>query len=384
LIGGGPNILGHSHPTVMEAVARQLSRGTNTIVPSEHSLELATLINRHMPHLERIRFLTTGSESMHVAMRVARAFTGRRLVGKFEGNFHGGYDNELVSGRAVAGALHAPDAVADGAGIPQSILDDTLVLPFNATDEAVTLIEQHAHELAAVVIEPIACTWMGGVPARDDFLSALRAVTTKHGILLIFDEIVTAFRVALGGAAEMTKVVPDLTALAKIIGGGFPLGALGGRADIMETTLGPASPGDDLSRKAFQSGTFQSNLISMTAGIATLQELSKPGVLDRINANGDRLRSEVTHHGVKLGLNIHGLGYGSIVGFHFAEEEPTSLRDVLASDRDSVAAFCLGLVANGVFITPYHLGLTNAAQSDDDIDRIIEVSRQVLDAIAGA
>jgi glutamate-1-semialdehyde 2,1-aminomutase len=384
LIGGGPNILGHSHPAVTEAVAQQIGRGTSMMIPTELVLEISEVINRHMPHLERIRYVTTGAEAMHMAIRIARGFTGRSRIGKFEGNFHGGYDNELVSGRAVGGDLGAPQALPDSAGIPAGILQDTLVLPYNRTEETVALIEQHADELAAVVLEPIACTWMGGVPAGEDFLRRVREVTEAHGILLVFDEIVTGFRVALGGATEMTGVTPDLTALAKAIGGGYPLGAIGGRADVMEATLTPARPGEDMSRKVFQSGTFQSNLVAMTAGLATLRELERPGVLDRVNAHGDRMRAEIVKHATSLGLPMHGLGYGSIVGFHFADEAPTSIRDVLASQREYVAAFCLGLVVNDVFITPYHLGLTNAAQSDADIDTIIAAARGVLDTIAAA
>jgi glutamate-1-semialdehyde 2,1-aminomutase len=384
LIGGGPHILGHSNPVVADAVERQMRRGTSTIVPGEISLQLAELIHEHMPHLEQIRYVTTGAEAMHMSIRVARGFTGRDRIGKFEGNFHGGYDNELVSGRTVAGDQALPVPTSDGAGIPASVLADTLVLPYNDTAATVALIEAHADKLAAVVIEPIACTWMGGVPAELDFLRAVRDVTTKHGIILIFDEIVTGFRVSLGGAAQLTGVTPDLTALAKIIGGGYPLGAFGGRADIMHATLDPVSPGDDASRSVFQSGTFQSNLISMTAGFTALTELARDGVLDRINAFGDRMRTEIVKHAVGLGLPMHGLGYGSIVGFHFADAAPTSMRDVLASQREFVAAFCLGLVVHDVFITPYHLGLTNGSQTDADIDTIIDTAKNVLDQIAAA
>jgi glutamate-1-semialdehyde 2,1-aminomutase len=383
LLGGGPNILGHSHPAVMAAVAAQLPHGTNALAASELSLELAEMINRNMPHLELLRYVTTGSEAMHMAIRTARGFTGRTKIGKFEGNFHGGYDNHLVSGRVTSGSLADPVGQPDGAGIPQSIVDDTLVLPFNRTEETLALIEAHADELAAVVIEPIACTWMGGVAADLDFLQAVRAITAAKNIVLIFDEIVTGFRVSLGGWAAVTGVTPDLTALAKIIGGGFPLGAFGGRADIMDYTLSPPATAQDTRPRVFQSGTFQSNLISLTAGIATLTELEKPGVLEQVNAHGDRLRDAFVAIGAEYGLKLRGAGYGSIVGFHFADEAPKSIRDVMASDRMSVAAFCLGLVANGVFITPYHLGLTNAVQTEAHVDQVIDIARGVLATIAG-
>lgn len=383
LIGGGPHILGHSPPVVVEAVQRQLSRGTSTLAPSQAAYRLAEKIHAHMPHMEMLRYVSTGSEAMHMAMRVSRAFTGRQAIGKFEGNFHGGYDNELVSGRAVGGDLAAPTSVPDGAGIPRQVLQDTVVLPYNNAEHTVALIEQHAEDLAAVVIEPIACTWMGGVPADADFLREVREVTRRHGILLIFDEIVTGFRVALGGAAKLYGIEPDLTALAKIIGGGFPLGAFGGRADVMDAVLTPATDPSSAARKAFHSGTFQSNLVALTAGLTTIEELERPGVLKRANAHGDRLRQAMVDLSDKLGLSLHGTGHGSIVGFHFGDAPMHNLRDVLASDRRSVATMCMGLVAHGIYITPYHLGLTNAIQTDDDIDEAIGIVAEVMTTMAG-
>ena len=381
LIGGGPHILGHSPPAVMNAVAEQLSGGTSTIAPSPNSLALAERIQKHMPHMEMIRFVHTGSEAVHMSMRVARAFTGRQKIGKFEGNFHGGYDNLLISGTSYGGPEERPLSLPEGAGIPQSVLDDTVVLPFNNADATVALIEEHASELAGVVVEAVGGTWMAGIVAEQEFLQALREVTARHGILLIFDEVITGFRVALGGSTAVTGVTPDLVALAKTIGGGFPLGAFGGRRDVMEQAVTPPRDADDKRVNIFQSGTFQTNLVSLTAGLAMLSELEKPGVYEQLEDTGERVRGEIEKIGANLGLPIQATGQGPIFGVYFAEEPVRTIRDVLGSDREMAGTFYLGLVAHGVYITPYHLGFTNASQSDSEIEQVLEVCQTVLEAI---
>ncbi len=381
LIGGGPHILGHSPPAVMNAVAKQLSWGTSTIAPSPNALALANRIRKHMPHMEMIRFVHTGSEAVHMSMRVARAFTGRQKIGKFEGNFHGGYDNLLVSGTSYGGPEKRPLSLPEGAGIPQSVLNDTVVLPFNNTDATVALISEHASELAGVVVEAVGGTWMAGIVADQEFLEALREVTARHGILLIFDEVITGFRVALGGSAAVTGVTPDLTALAKPIGGGFPMGAFGGRRDVMEQVVTPKRDAADERVTIFQSGTFQTNLVSLTAGLAMLSELEKPGTYKKLNDSGEQVREGIEKIGANLGLSIQATGQGSIFGVYFADEPVRSIRDVLGSDRELAGTFYLGLVAHGVYITPYHLGFTNAAQTQSEIDEILDVCQTVLETI---
>ncbi len=381
LIGGGPHILGHSPPAVMDAVAKQLSSGTSTIAPSPNNLVLAEKIRRHMPHMEMIRFVHTGSEAVHMSMRVARAFTGRQKIGKFEGNFHGGYDNLLVSGTSFAGPEERPVSLPEGAGIPQSVLDDTVVLPFNNTDAAVALIEEHASELAGVVVEAVGGTWMAGIVADQRFLEALREVTARHGILLIFDEVITGFRVALGGSTAVTGVAPDLVALAKTIGGGLPMGAFGGRRDVMDQVVTPPRDADDKRVTIFQSGTFQTNLASLAAGIAMLSELEKPGVYENLEETGEQVRKGIEKIGANLGLPVQATGQGPIFGVYFAEEPVRTIRDVLASDREMAGTFYLGLVAHGIYITPYHLGFTNAAQSQTEIDQVLEVCQRVMETI---
>lgn len=381
LIGGGPHILGHSPPAVMDAVAKQLSSGTSTIAPPATALALARRIQEHMPHMEMVRFVHTGSEAVHMAMRAARAFTGRSKIGKFEGNFHGGYDNLLISGTSFGGPEETPRSLPEGAGIPQGVLDDTIVLPFNNTDATVALIERHASDLAAVVVEAVGGTWLGGIVAGQSFLEALREVTARHGILLILDEVITGFRVAPGGSAEVTGIVPDLTALAKTIGGGFPLGAFGGRRDVMSQVVTPKRGPDDDRETIFQSGTFQSNLVSLTAGLALLSELERPGTYEKLDDLGSQVREGIEKIGANLGMPIQAVGQGSIFGVYFADEPPLSIRDVIASDRESAGMFYLGLLAHGVFITPYHLGFTNAAQDQAEIDEILDICHSVLTTI---
>jgi glutamate-1-semialdehyde 2,1-aminomutase len=365
----------------MAAVKQQLDNGTSTIAPSEKAVVLAKLIQKHMPHMELLRFVHTGSEAVHMSMRVARAFTGRQKIGKFEGNFHGGYDNLLVSGTSFAGPEDRPVAIGEGAGIPQSVLDDTIVLPFNNTQATVALIEENASDLAAVMVEPVGGTWLGGIIADQSFLEALREVTERHDILLIFDEVITGFHVDMGGSAAVTGITADLTTLAKAIGGGFPLGAFGGRRDIMEEVVTPPTGPDDDRPTIFQSGTFQSNLVSLTAGISMLSELEKPMVFSKMVDFGDQIREGIEKIGADLGLPLQAIGQGPIFGVYFAETPVRTLRDVVASDRAAAGTFYLGLVANGVFITPYHLGFTNAAQNQTDIDAILEACHMVLSII---
>jgi glutamate-1-semialdehyde 2,1-aminomutase len=232
-----------------------------------------------------------------------------------------------------------------------------------------------------VVVEPVGGTWMGGVVADTDFLEALREVTAKHGIILIFDEVITGFRLGLGGATAATGVVPDMVAFAKAIGGGFPMGAFGGRGEIMEAVVSPADPAPSGREKIFQSGTFQANLVSATAGLAMLDELEKPGVHAKLDRYGERIRTGLLEIAADLDIEMQAIGPGSIFGVYFSSTPIRNIRDLLASDRVMSGAFHLGLVANGLYITPYHLGFTNAAQTDEDIETVLETARRVLTQI---
>jgi glutamate-1-semialdehyde 2,1-aminomutase len=376
MIGGGPQILGHGHPAVVAAAQKQVALGTNLIAPNPLVVELAKKIKEHMDGMEMVRFVNSGSEATHMALRAARAFTGRQKIAKFEGNFHGQFDNLLIGGTQISGPEDTPDANPQGAGIPDSVIGDTVVLPFNDAEAAAAGIKEHAGELAAVILEPVAGTWLGGISAEPAFLDAVRRVTEEEGILLIYDEVITGFRLGLGGATSVNGVVPDMRAMGKAIGGGFPCGAFGGRADVM-SVIAPATQPHETD-KAYQSGTFSGNPVSSAAGLAMIAELEKPGVYERMDGHSERIRSRMTELGRELGIPVQAVGEGSIFGVFFAKQPPRNIRDVARADSATAKAFFMGLVANGVYVTPFHLGFTNAAQTDGDIDRVLDASELVL------
>ena len=337
-----------------------------------------------MPGMEMVRFVNSGSEAVHLALRVARAYTGREKHAKCEGNYHGQMDNELVSGDVFGGPENRPESVAQGAGIPKSVLRDVVVLPWNKAESAVAIIKKHAKKLAAVLLEPMAGMYLGGIPAEKSFVEALRRVCDEEGILLIFDEVVTGFRLGLSGAYSITGVVPDLRILGKVIGGGFPVGAYGGRREIMEKVVSPieelggARGMQHEGPKIFQSGTFSGNPISMTAGLAMIKELEKPGFYERIDGYGERVRSGLREIAAGVGIPVRVVGVGSMFCLHFSEGPIKSIRDFLKIDKETGAAFYMGWEANGIHCPPFHLGFTSGAHTGDDIEKTLEVAEMVL------
>jgi glutamate-1-semialdehyde 2,1-aminomutase len=331
--------------------------------------------------MERLRFVHTGSEAVHMCMRVARAFTGREKVGKFEGHYHGSLDNLMVSGGTFGGLEDDPVVVPGSAGIGPAVLDNTVALPFNNTVAMVRVIERHAHELASVVVEPLCGAWLGGVAAEPSFLEALRDVTERHGIVLIFDEVLTGFRLNIGGAAALTGITPDLTALAKAMSSGFPLGAFGGRRDIIDQTVTPPSDPSDHTPRIAQSGTFQSNLVSLRAASAAITAYEAPGVYDRLYALGDTVREGIAKIASSLGMPMQVIGMGPIYATYFTDVPIRSVRDLGHNDSAAMTAYHMGLLANGVFSVPGPRGFNNLSQSDDDIERLLEATARVLAAI---
>jgi glutamate-1-semialdehyde 2,1-aminomutase len=378
IIGGGSAILGHSAPAIVEAVKAQVEHGTGLIAPTPLVIELAKKIKEHMPGMDMVRFCNSGSEAAHLVMRIARTYTGKDKIGKFEGNFHGQLDNELISGATFAGPEDRPVATPHLGGIPKGALDDTIVLPFNNAEAAVTLVRQHAHELAAVIMEPVGGTWLGGIVAETSFVEAIRNVTREEGVLLIFDEVITGFRMGLSGGVSLSGVLPDLRAIGKIIGGGFPVGGYGGRKDVMENVLTPTDDPDLPPFRTYQSGTFTGNPVSMVAGLALIRELERPGVYERMYRHGERLRTGIRQLAQDVSIPVQLTGVGSIFGVHFSEHPVKNIRDMSRNDRTRQRSFHLGLVANGVHISPAHIGFTNAAQTDSDIGKILDVSEHVL------
>lgn len=384
VMGGGPNLLGHNPRPVIEAVRRQLEVMTNPLIATELEIELAKKIQVHMPHLEMIRFTNTGSEATRTALRVARAFTGKDKIAKFEGNYHGSDDYFLFSGLVhdFRGEDTSPKAIFDSAGIPDALCNEIVILPYNNADATERLLDQHAPELAAVIIEPVAFSTGGGVPAERDFLETVRRITAERGILLIFDEVVTGFRLAMGGAVEYYGIAPDLSAIGKALGGGFPIGAFGGKKEIMDQVVGGTKDPEAAKRRIFHSGTFTGNPISMSAGIAVLSELEKGEVHPHIDQLGERLRSGLRDVLTELDTEGQVTGIGSIYQVHFADHPIRNRRDILRSDTTKQKEFCFGLTVNGVMQPPGHPGVVSAAHAQEEIDRIISIASNVLSQMA--
>ena len=380
LLGAGPAILGHSHPTVMEAVKQQLDRGTNMQVTGQFAVELAKKVTQHMPGMELMRFCNSGSEAVQLALRAARAYTGREKYAKFEGGYNGQMDNALFSGGTYAGPPDAPEPVPACAGLPQSVRGDVIILPWNNAEASVALIKKHAKELAAVIIEPVGGIFLGGMPPENSFMKALREITEKESIILIFDEVITAFRISLSGGCSLSGVIPDLRTMGKIVGGALPVGAYGGRREIMDKVVTPAEPKDTAAQKLkiFSSGTYSGNPVSMVAGVATIKELEKPGFYERINGYGEKIRSGLRKIAKDIGFDVQVLGVGSLFSVHFSERPLKNLRDILSSDRETAGAFYMGLAANGVYILEYHVGFTSAAHTEADIAKVLSVSETVF------
>ena len=373
LLGSGPMVLGHAHPAVVEAVRRQMDRGTSYMLLNEPSIELAEEIVRAVPCAEQVRYTSSGSEATFFALRVARAFRKREKVLKFEGGFHGSHDYALMS--VVPRSPKAfPAPMSDSAGIPHAIEGEVLIAPYNdlATTEA--LIAAHHEELAAVLIEPYQRTIL---PAPG-FLEGLRRATQRHEVPLVFDEIVTGFRFAYGGAQEYYGVVPDLAAFGKVVAGGFPLACVAGPKAIMRH-FDAALEGTP--EYVWQAGTFNGNAISCAAGLATLAELRKPGTYERLFRTGTRLRDRLVAAVRKHGLAAQVSGEAPVFDIFFTDREILDYRATLTADRDQIKRFNQELVRRGVVkaVNKIYISL---AHSDADVDETIAIFDEVLAVLA--
>lgn len=382
MMGSGAMILGYSHPKVTEAVKKQLPLGTvNCCVATETEIELAEKIRKHMPHMEKTRFVNSGTEAVMSAMRAARTYTGKDKIARVEGHFHGYSDEIAISGGVSsideAGPEEAPNRIPDFAGIPKSILDTIVVLPFNNTEAAVRLIEKNSTELAAVIMEPLSVFGSGTVMAESQFVKSIREVTDEKNILLILDEIVTGFRIGgLRGATKQFGIIPDLTTLGKICGGGFPIGVYGGKSEVMEEVL--TSGGDKSKKRMSQSGTFSGNPITMTAGVATINELENGNVYRHIDRLGDRMREGLRRLSSDTGIDIQVLGLESIFHTQFASQPIRNKRDTLKADLAKLDAFNIGLMTKGIFIQPRHPAFICDAHTQEEIDKTLNSAQQVL------
>ena len=370
LLGSGPMFIGHAHPDVVAAVQAQIPRGVTFFANSEPGIRLAAAIVDALPCADKVRFTSTGTEADVYAMRVARAFRGRDKVLKFEGGFHGMSEYSLQS-LAPKRPGNFPQAVPDSPGIPRSVSGDMLIAPFNNAELAASLIREHREELAAVIVEP----FQRLLKPRPGFLQALRDVTAECGIPLIFDEIVTGFRFAYGGAQEYYGVIPDICTLGKIVAGGFPLAAVCGRADIMRH-FDRAEVGDAVLP---QIGTLSGNPVASVAGLATLEVLREPGTYDRVFATGRRLMEGLSGMIRERGLPAQVIGEPVLFDVVFAEGEIFDYRSGLRQDADALRRFNLALRGEGVLKgdTKFYV---STVHDEDDVTKTLAAFAAALDA----
>ena len=373
VLGSGPMVLGHAHPAVVAAVEAQLRKGTTYFQLSEPAVALAEEICRAVPCAEQLRYTSSGSEATFFALRVARAFRKRDKILKFEGGFHGTHDYSLMSvGPRVPKAFPAP--TPDSAGIPHAISDEVLVAPFNDFAETEAIITAHHESLAAVIMEP----FQRLVVPDQAFLAGVREVTQRFGVPLILDEIVTGFRFAYGGAQEYYGVVPDIAALGKIIGGGFPLAAVVGSAEIMRH-LAPAmeATGDFVQ----QAGTLNGNPVAAAAGLATLAELRKPGTYARLFETGRRLKTALQDAAWAAGLPAQVAGEAPVFEIYFTDRPITDYRATLTADRARHAVFTRALLERGVVKAAQKI-YVSLAHTEEDIQRTVQAFSAALQAVA--
>ena len=367
VLSWGPLILGHAHPAVVDALSNAAMKGTSYGAPTALETELAELVVDMVPSVEMVRFVNSGTEATMSALRLARAYTGRHKIVKFEGCYHGHGDMLLVQAGTGVATLGLPDSP----GVPPGAAQDTLTAPFNSLSAVEALFQQFPDEIAAVILEPVAGN-MGVIPPASGFLEGLRELTETHGALLIFDEVMTGFRVALGGAQELYGVDPDLTTLGKVIGGGLPVGAYAGKRKIMET-VAPAGP-------MYQAGTLSGNPLAMTAGLVTLRELRKPGVFQGIVAQTQRLCQGMGQAATAAGVPVYQTQVGTMFCTYFAEGPVTDYESAKASDTAAFGRFFHSMLDAGAYLAPsqFEAGFTSTTHSDGVIELTTEAARSAF------
>jgi glutamate-1-semialdehyde 2,1-aminomutase len=366
----GPHILGHRHPDVMAAIERALARGTSFGAPTALESELAELVVEAVPSIEKVRMVNSGTEATMSAIRLARGFTGRDAIVKFAGCYHGHVDSLLV--QAGSGAL--THGVPSSPGVPAGCTNDTIVLEYNDLEGVARTFEKQGPQIAAVILEPVVGN-MGTVLPEPGFLEALREECTRHGALLIFDEVMTGFRVAYGGAQSHFGVTPDLTTLGKVIGGGMPVGAYGGRADVMET-ISPSGP-------VYQAGTLSGNPVAMASGIATLRVLKETDPYAELERKTAALAAGLDEAATAAGLPHTLARAGSMFTLFFNPEKVTSMAVSGRNDTERFAKYFWGMLEAGVYLpcSQFEANFVSAAHGEEEIERTIAAARDVLGAM---
>jgi glutamate-1-semialdehyde 2,1-aminomutase len=363
----GPMILGHRHPAVVEAIKTVLDRGTSFGAPTDLEIQLAEMVIDAVASVDMVRMVNSGTEATMSAIRLARGVTGRDLVIKFDGCYHGHADTLLVAAGSGVATLGIPGSP----GVPQDVAKHTLSLPFNDIEAVQQVMDEKGDQVACVIIEPVAGN-MGLVPPAAGFLESLREVTEKHGVILIFDEVMTGFRVAYGGAQTLYGIRPDLSCFGKVIGGGLPVGAYGGKKEIMSQIAPQGS--------VYQAGTLSGNPIAMIAGIATLEQLKKEGVYESLAEKSKRLAAGLAEAARKSGIAARVDHVGSMLGMFFTDREVTDFEAAKTCDLELFSAFYQGMRQAGIYLAPsqFEVLFLSAAHSDEHIDATVNAAQQVL------
>ena len=367
----GPLIFGHAHPRVIKAVQAACEQGTSFGAPTQIETALARKIVEMVPSIEMVRMVNSGTEATMSAVRAARGFTGRDKIIKFEGCWHGHGDSFLIKAGSSALTLGAPDSP----GIPQGIADTTITVSYNDAEGVVQAIRDNPGQVAAIIVEPVAGN-MGAVLPQEGFLEGLRQITTAEGIVLIFDEVITGFRVGPGGAQERFGICPDMTCLGKIVGGGLPVGAYGGKKEIMQEI----SP---LGMKITQAGTLSGNPLAMTAGLEQLRMLSEPGVYEQLEGNSQKLSEGIRENLARLGLKYAVTQIGAMVCMFFTEGEIVDFQSVASADTELFKKYFWESLERGVYLAPsqYECMFPSVVHSDEDIEQTLRVHYEILKAL---
>ena len=363
----GPLILGHAHPDVLQAVTATAQRGLSFGAPTALELEMAQLLTSSLPSIEQVRLVSSGTEAVMSALRVARGFTGRPVIVKFEGCYHGHSDFLLV--KAGSGALTFGNPTS--AGVPAELTAHTLVLDYNDPQQVADAFERFGDTIAAVVVEPVAGN-MNFVRPSQAFIDELRARCTRHGAVLIFDEVMTGFRVGAQGAQGVFGITPDLTTLGKVIGGGMPVGAFGGRRDIMQK-VAPVGP-------VYQAGTLSGNPVAVAAGLTTLRHVLRPGFYDALARTTTTLVQGFAQRAQRAGVPFSAASLGGMFGLFFRAAPPANFREVMQSDRESFNRFFHGMLERGIYLAPsaYEAGFVSSAHGEREIAQTFVAAEEVF------